>query len=89
MQTRVFSVYDSAAKCYSHPFYIPREEQAVRAFSDAVNSPNHEFGKYPADYTLFHLGDFDDADGTYTPLQPAAKAVCTGLSVLKTQEVAS
>lgn len=82
MKTRVFSVYDSAAKCYSHPFYVPREEQALRAFTDATNSPNHEFGKHPADYTLFLLGEFDDADGTYTPHHPAAKALATGLSVL-------
>lgn len=85
MKTRVFSVYDSAAKCYSHPFYVPREEQAIRAFTDATNSPSHEFSKHPADYTLFLLGEFDDADGSYTPHQPAAKAIATGLSVLVLQ----
>lgn len=86
MQTRVFSVYDTAAKVYSHPFYVPRNEMAVRAFTDAVNSANHEFAKHPADYTLFLLGEFDDADGSYKPNQPGPQAIITGLAALKRPE---
>jgi len=82
MLTKVFAVYDSAAKCYSHPFYVPREEQAIRAFTDAVNSGTHEFAKHPADYTLYALGEFDDSTGAYTPHDPGPWALRSGLGVL-------
>ena len=35
---------------------------AVRTFVECANSPDHQFGRYPADYTLFEVGEFDDED---------------------------
>lgn len=82
MITKVFSVYDSAAKSFSHPFYVPREEQARRAFSDAVNSGTHEFSKHPGDYTLYLLGEWNDSTAVYLPLTPGPQALLTGLAAL-------
>ena len=36
---------------------------ALRVFSDCINDQGHQFGKNPADYTLFHIGEFDDNKG--------------------------
>jgi len=44
---------------------------AKRAFADCVNSKDHQFGKNPHDYTLFVLGDFDDATAKFTCLDHA------------------
>lgn len=82
MITKIFSVFDRASKTYSHPFYLLREEQAIRAFTDAINSPSHEFGKHPADYALFYMGEFDDLTGKHTSAAPSCDMLCTGLSVL-------
>lgn len=78
MKHRVFAVYDVAAGANLPPFMMPRDQQAIRAFTDCVNSPSHQFGAHPKDYTLFFIGTFDDSTGRYT--QPEAFVpLCTGL----------
>lgn len=59
----MFAVFDSKAKTYLPPFMLKTEAEAQRAFSTAVNNPQHNIGEYPADYTLFSLGTFDDETG--------------------------
>lgn len=59
MRTLVFTVFDSAAKRYLEPFFAPTVEVALRMFRTIVNTPEHQFSKYPEDYTLFVIGEFD------------------------------
>lgn len=61
----VFSVHDVKADAYLPPFILPKEAMAIRVFSDCINSDTHQFGQHPADYTLFRLGMFDDANGQF------------------------
>lgn len=61
MLLHIFTVFDSKAEAYLPPFYMGTKAQAVRAFTDSANDPNHAFHKHPDDYTLFNLGKFDDA----------------------------
>lgn len=68
MILQIFTVYDSKAESYLPPFYVNARGQAIRSFSDTCNDPEHVFNKHPSDYTLFALGDFNDATGVFTPL---------------------
>lgn len=61
----VFSIFDDKAEAFLPPFILPNENMAKRVFADCVNSDTHQFGANPADYTLFRLGQFDDAAGQY------------------------
>lgn len=61
----VCSVYDDAAKAFLPPFFVQSRGIAVRSFTDAVNSRDHQFSMHPADYTLFVLGQYDDADASF------------------------
>ena len=63
MKISMFSIYDSKAKSYLPPFHMPNDAMALRVFQDCVSDPSHAFGKHPEDYTLFHLGHFDDETG--------------------------
>lgn len=74
MRFSTFSIYDSKAQAFLPPFILPRVEMAQRAFSDCVNSPTHQFGANPADFTLFILGDWDDETAEFRPL-PAPKSL--------------
>lgn len=60
MINQIFTVFDNKAAAYLSPFYFNRIEQATRTFGDCVQSEEHQFNKHPADYTLFHLGNFND-----------------------------
>jgi len=60
---KVFTVYDSKVEAYMNPFYLPAKGAAIRTFTDLVNDKSHPIGKYPADYTLFEIGSYDDQNG--------------------------
>lgn len=81
MIQKMFAAYDSAAKAYLSPFQLPREEMAIRAFTDVVNSKNHDFANHPEDYALFLLGEFDNRTGQFLCHTPGPKCVCTALEV--------
>lgn len=56
-----FTVFDSKAESFLQPFYSQAIGSALRSFEAAANEVGHDFQKYGADYTLFHLGSFDQA----------------------------
>ena len=49
---KIFSVYDSKVEAYLQPFFMQTRGAAVRAITELVADPKHQFGKYPMDYTL-------------------------------------
>lgn len=65
---RIFTVYDTKAAIYGQPFYAVTDGIALRMFSDAVNnnSPDNALNRYPEDFTLYYIGEFDDATGSVT-----------------------
>lgn len=66
MELMIFSIYDNAAKAFLQPFFAPTVEAAIRMARSVVSDPNHQFAKYPEDYTLFEIGLFDQGDGSIT-----------------------
>lgn len=63
MIKKIFTIYDEKSEAYLQPFFLDTNGQAVRAITDCVNDPNHQFSKHTSDYTLFSLGTFDDSTG--------------------------
>lgn len=70
MKLKVCAVYDSAIKAYMHPFMVRTLPEATRSFAELANNRQHQFGKFPSDYWLFHIGDYDEETGMYE--QPSA-----------------
>jgi hypothetical protein len=70
MIKQVFSIFDAKAKAFSDPIYLPNVAIAERAFKIAANDPTSHICQTPTDYTLFHLGEWDDETGTQTPISP-------------------
>lgn len=87
---KMFSVYDKQACAFLPPFGARAVGQAVRSFMDAVNSKDHEFAKHPADYELYHVGEFDEIAGAYDNSSTVGypKRVLTGLDVVGKSESA-
>lgn len=62
MMFKVFTVYDSKAECYLPPIYVKSKGEVIRSIGELANNPEHNFGKYPEDYTLFEVGSWNDND---------------------------
>lgn len=78
MKLKVYSVYDVKTEAYLNPFYMKTRGEAVRAWGEVVNDPQTNFCKFPTDYVLYEIGEFDDAKGTiecYEPRIPIGTAL--------------
>ena len=65
MIMKVFAVYDSKACHFGPPFFDRTVGSAVRGFEDACNNEKSELCKFPSDYTLFEIGEYDDVKGEF------------------------
>lgn len=63
---KCFSIFDSKSEAFMLPFTQMTQGEAIRAFSDVCNDPDHAFARHPGDYTLFDLGCFDTDSGKFT-----------------------
>lgn len=70
MILQVVAIRDNAVEGFMPPTYIPHVGAAVREFSKMVNDPQHNFSQNPQDFDLYHLGSWNDADGSFTPNSP-------------------
>lgn len=58
-KVNVFTVRDEALKAFNSPVFFPTVDAARRSFGDAVGK-DENFKNHPADFSLFHLGVYDD-----------------------------
>lgn len=70
MILEVYSVHDKAVKAFMQPFFSRSRGEAIRSFTEVVNTKDHQFQKHAADYVLFYLGRFDDASGLFEDVEP-------------------
>lgn len=66
----IFSVYDSKAKAYQRPMLFDNGAQATRSFEVVVNDPNSDYSRWPEDFVLFKIGEFDELSGSLTSCVP-------------------
>ena len=70
MELNVYSIYDTAAKAFATPFFVPNDGLAIRAFSDNVNSPESQINKHPEQFILYKIGTFSDHDAKLDHFDP-------------------
>lgn len=70
MILQMFSVFDDKGEAYLTPFFMKAKGEAVRAFIELAKDGTSQFAKHPADFTLFHIGTFDDSTSIVTMLEP-------------------
>ncbi len=69
MIIHLYTVYDQKAEAYLPPFTAQTIGVAIRMFDEMVNTKDHSFNKYPEDFTLFALGEYDDNTAIITLLE--------------------
>lgn len=60
MIVKIFSVYDCKAGVFNNPFYLPTNGVAIRSFGQIVSDPSTEINKFPDDFILYELGEYEN-----------------------------
>lgn len=66
MVVKIFNVYDCKSESYGTPFFVKSRGEALRGFGEVSNDVKSTIGKYPGDFTLFEVGEFDVVKGIWT-----------------------
>jgi len=60
------SVYDSKTEEYTTPHYAKTNGEAIRSFEQVCKDPNTNLNKYPSDFSLELIGEFNTATSQFT-----------------------
>jgi len=81
MKLQIIAVRDSGAEMYGQPQFVLSLGQATRTFADQVNSKDSgDLGRHPDDFTLYHLGEYDDGNASFD-LLPEPRQLVRGQDV--------
>ena len=81
MKRAVCVVFDSAVNLYGQPIFVPSVGAALRSFIDEVNNRESAMCAHPEDYVLFHLADYDDETGEFSPTERGIVSLARGKDV--------
>lgn len=65
MKLEVFTIHDSKAGLFLQPWVHQSVGSATRQLEDMLRDPSSAFAMHPEDYSLFHLGAFDQVNGKF------------------------
>lgn len=85
MQLKIFSIRDSKSEVFNTPFYKKTHGEAERDFRSVVNDEKSTLNKYPEDFDLYYIGEYDDNKGLITPLDTPQHVVKAVLCLNKPQ----
>lgn len=78
MILKIFSIRDQKSEVYNTPFYQKTHGEAERNFQQLVSDDKSTISKFPEDFDLYYLGEYDDNTGLTKSLdtpQHVAKAI--------------
>lgn len=66
----IFSIYDNVANHYEPPFVEKNKGTAIRRIQDLItNNQNSPYAKFPDNFSLAHIGYFDNSDGSILDIE--------------------
>lgn len=73
---KIFCVYDCKVESFGTPLFFKTKGDALRGFSEVANDLKTQIGKYPADFTLFEMGDYDENKGKFILYSTPTSIAC-------------
>lgn len=66
------AIRDVKSDAFNLPATVPSLGLAIRSFTDEVNrsDANNAMNRHPSDFSLYHIGQYDDSTGTLVPISP-------------------
>lgn len=59
----LYTVKDSESETFIPPFCMQTDRDAVDGFKTVCQDPNTQYHKFPKDFSLYHIGEFDARTG--------------------------
>lgn len=78
MTLKIFSIRDSKGEAFGQPFFQKTHGEAERNFKTLVSDEKSMISKFPEDFDLYYIGEYDDQKGLIKSLdtpQHITKAV--------------
>lgn len=73
---KIYCIYDCKVESFGTPFFFRTKGDALRGFSEVSNDQKTQIGKYPADFTLFEMGDYDEVKGKFVLYSTPTSVAC-------------
>lgn len=85
MKLKIFACFDCKVEAYGNPFYMKTKGEAIRGFVEVVNDGQSQISKYPEDFTLFELGEYDDSNAKFL-LHSTPISIGKGIEFIKPKQ---
>lgn len=85
MFLKAFSIRDTKGEVFNTPFFQKTHGEAERSFKQLINDDQSMPSKYPEDYDLYFVGEYDDSTGTFKPLD-TPQHVVKGVNVINQKQ---
>lgn len=66
---KFYSIFDTKALAFAQPFLASNDATAVRMVRGAARDPNTDLHRFPTDYVLVGLADWNEETGTIIPFE--------------------
>lgn len=77
MIKKLYAIRDVKADAFVSLMDIATEGLARRTFVESCMNPKSDLSRYPADYMLYEMGEYDLNSGLVTALLPTPKLIMT------------
>jgi hypothetical protein len=68
MDKSLYSIFDKVSGIYAPPFVELTDGTAIRACTDLLQRPELPFAKYPKDYRLVKVANWNEVDAHASPI---------------------
>nr|QJB20042.1 MAG: nonstructural protein [Microvirus sp.] len=82
MVQKLYAIYDSKASFFLSPWLSRAPGIAEREFGVACHNPESSLGKFPVDFVLYEIGEYNDADAVIKSFTPPLR-LCDGREALQ------
>jgi len=79
VKLNAYSLRDIKTDVFAAPFFVPSDGIAYRLLRELVLDKRSDLGKYPEDFTLHQVGEYDTSTAELIPMQ--TRLVCTAKSL--------
>lgn len=87
MRANFYAIYDAKAAAYMQPFTSTNHATAIRMWEAAVKQEGSQFNQHAEDFSMWHIGSFNEDDGTIEPVIPVSIARALDFVQVELREV--